>query len=232
MVEELSEAEFLDKKKDFSPLLVHLTKDSKEILPDGEEVIIPAKSIFELILEGKTLKAFKHLCYFSPALNNESEITSIQDKFRVVCFTETPIDQINVLLLKVSKRKFEPEPFGLVFEKSYIRKRGGNPVFYVTRKIARPLMDLIYDEYVEGNEQVPDNICKLLALITLCEEGNDWHWEREWRIVGNFKFNLEDIYCGFCPEEDIEYFENKYPPVKFISPDWSKNKILAKGVGK
>jgi len=224
--------EFLDEKRDYSPFLVHLTKDAEGISLDGEKFTVPAKDVLEQILEDKNLRAFKHFCYFTPALNDKSEIASLKDKFRAVCFTETPIDQINVLLYKVVNRKFEPEPFGLVFEKSCIREQGGNPVFYVTKKIARPLMDLIYDEYVKGNAEVPDGICKLLALVTVCEVYNDWHWEREWRIVGDFGFQLKDIYCGLCPEEYIDYFEHKYSPVKFISPDWSENKILAKGVGK
>ncbi|MBA7678327.1 hypothetical protein ES703_86600 [subsurface metagenome] len=65
-----------------------------------------------------------------------------------------------------------------------------------------------------------------------CDETIDFHWEREWRIVGNLKFDLNDIYCGLCPEGDISYFENKYVPVKFISPYWGINKILDKLVGK
>ena len=75
-------------------------------------------------------------------------------------------------------------------------------------------------------------MCKLLALTTICDEGNDWHWEREWRIVGNLEFKLNDIYCGLCPEKEIPYFESKYAPVIFISPYWGINKILDKLVKK
>jgi hypothetical protein len=150
----------------------------------------------------------------------------------VACFTETPIDQVEILLSKVIGRKFEPEPYGLVFEKKYIRKSGGNQVFYVTKNIAKPLYHMLYEQYIQGKEQTPEGICKLLALVSICEEGNDWHWEREWRIVGNLVFTLEDIYCGLCPEDEIAYFESKYSPVKFISPTWDYRKILAKGVRK
>jgi hypothetical protein len=143
----------------------------------------------------------------------------------VVCFTETPIDQIGVLLHKVSGRNFKPDPYGLVFKKEYIRQQGGNPVFYITKEIAKPLWPLY-------NDEPSGEVCKLLALVTVCEEGNDWHWEREWRIVGNLQFDLEDIYCGLCPTNDISYFENKYSPVKFISPYWGINKILDKLVRK
>ena len=69
-------------------------------------------------------------------------------------------------------------------------------------------------------------MCRLLALITICENWNDWHWEREWRIVGDLKFNLDNVYCGLCPEEDIQYFSNTYKPVKFIDPRWESKRIL------
>jgi hypothetical protein len=220
MTELKSIDEFLDEKKDYSPFLVHLTKD-------GE---FPAKDVLDTILSEKTLKAFKHFCLFSPNLKKQS--SELQDKFRVVCFTETPIDQIHVLLTELGGRDFKPKPYGLVFKKEYISKNDGNHVFYVTKKIAKPLWQLYFPICDEGAAESPDQVCKLLALVTVCEKLNDWHWEREWRIVGNFRFKLEDIYCGFCPEEDIEYFELKYQPVKFISPNWSETKILAKGVGK
>lgn len=150
----------------------------------------------------------------------------------MVCFTETPIQQIGVILDKSIKTRFNPKPYGLVFTKEYIRENGGNPVFYVTLKIAHPLWQFLYQPYVEGKENVPDDLCKLLALVTKCEKGTDFHWEREWRIVGNLKFNLSEVYCGLCPENETAYFEQMYPPVKFISPTWDYNKILAKGVGK
>jgi hypothetical protein len=228
MDKELSTDDFLAKKKDFSPFLVHLTKD---VVDELGNPFLSAKEVLEdYILDERTLKPANHFCYFSPALKDAQN--SIQDRFRVVCFTETPIDQINVLLNKVSGRNFKPEPYGLVFKKDYVRQNGGNPVFYVTKEIARPLWDLIYVTHVQGKEQAPEKICKLLALVTVCEQGNDWHWEREWRVVGELKFNLTDVYCGLCPGKDIFYFENKYAPLKFISPDWQLEKILAKGVGK
>jgi hypothetical protein len=216
----------LDRKRDYSPLLVHLTKDSKDI--NGNLQML-AKDVLDKILKEKTLKAFNHFFPYSPSL--KSQDASIIDKFRVVCFTETPIDQIDVLLNKGVQKQFNPEPYGLVFKKEYIREMGGNPVFYATLKIAKPLWEYLYHPHVEGKEQVPDNLCKLLALVTKCQEGHDFHWEREWRIVGNLDFKLNDIYCGLCPQEEMPNFESKCG-VKFIDPYWGINKILDKLVGK
>lgn len=219
MAKELSIEELLDKKRDFSQLLVHLTRDDE---------FRSAKEVLEVILDEQTLRAYNHFCLFSPNLK-ESEDTALQEQFRVVSFTETPIDQIEVVLNLVKERKIEFKPYGLVFKKDYIRQpeQEGNPVFYVTKEIAKPIWELYWPLLKSDREPSFNKICKLLALVTVCEKGNDWHWEREWRIVGNLVFNLSGIYCGLCPEGDIPYFENKYS-LNFISPYWGINKILDK----
>jgi hypothetical protein len=190
--------EFLSKKRDYSPFLVHLTKDDKYPLGNDEQDLMPAEEILYCILDEHKLKAFNHFCYFSKDLDKEQNI-SIKDKFKVVCFTETPIDQIDILFDKVISRKFNPKPYGLVFRKEYIRTQGGNPVLYLTKEIAKPLWGLY------------PSTPKLLALVSVCEKGNDFHWEREWRIVGDFSFQHNDVFCGLCPEEEIKYFEDKFP---------------------
>ena len=113
MDKELSKEEFLERKKDFSPFLVHPTREDEEYY---------AKDVLKYILNENTLRAYNHFCYFSPALNDKENPESplLLNKFRVVCFTETPIDQIDVLLYKVKTRKFKLDPYGLVFQKNII----------------------------------------------------------------------------------------------------------------
>ena len=231
MGEPISKDDFLAKKRDYSPLLVHLTRSSEDYTEEYGGTVISAKEVLNSILNEQTLRAFNYkYCLFGPSLASQS--SSLQDKFKVVCFTETPIDQIDVLLENVIERDFKLEPYGLVFEKKYIRKNEGNPVFYVTKDIARALYRSLFDSLLRNDlppKVTPEQAGKVLALVTVCEEGNDWHWEREWRIVGNLEFNpAKDIYCGLCPEEDMLYFESNYPGVKFISPTWGINKILDK----
>jgi len=227
----ISKDDFLAKKRDYSPLLVHLTRNTEDYIEEYGKIPISAKQALDNILSEKTLRAFNYkYCLFGPSLAAQSG--SLQDKFKVVCFTETPIDQIDVLLENVIERDFKLEPYGLVFEKKYVREKGGNPVFYLTKDIARVLLKSLFPSLCKNDlpgNVTPEQASRLLALVTVCEEGNDWHWEREWRIVGNLEFNpADDIYCGLCPEEDILYFESSYRGVKFISPTWGINKILDK----
>jgi len=216
MDNEISRGEFLSRKRDFSPLLVHLTRENE---------IFSAKDVLDMILDEKTLRAYNHFFIYSPNLKSQND--PLKNNFKVVCFTETPIDQIDILLNKVSGRNFKPDPYGLVFDKKYISEHGGNHVFYTTLKLAKPLWDLYSAQCDKAADEISDEICKLLALVTKCEKNRDFHWEREWRIVGDLKFELTDIYCGLCPEEEIAHFENKYE-VMFIDPHWGINKILDK----
>lgn len=218
MTKLLPRDEFLDKKRDFSHLLVHLTRRDEEY---------SAKGVLECILNEQTLRAYNYYCIFQDKI--KSLDNALQNKFRVVCFTETPIDQIGVLLERVEGRNIILEPYGLVFKKDYIREKEGNPVFYITGSLSTPLWKLYNDA---KNTQCAGEENKVLALVNKCDEAIDFHWEREWRIVGDLKFDLSDIYCGLYPEDDISYFENKYMPVKFISPYWGINKTLDKLVGK
>ncbi|HAR34784.1 MAG TPA: hypothetical protein DCR95_12070 [Desulfobacter sp.] len=215
MVELLSAEKFKDKKQDYSPFLVHLTKDKK-----SDSGITLAKDILYNIIKTKELKAFNHFCFFNPAL----ESSPFQDKFNAVCFTETPISNIEILTANVIGKSLKLEPYGLVFTKDFIREMGGNPVFYASSDIAKLFWEL-YNALPKSNTD-SKKICKLLALVTVCEKYNDWHWEREWRIIGDLNFTYSDIKFGLCPEEDIPYFKNNFPQVTFISPAWRINKII------
>ncbi len=208
----ISREEFLSRKADYSDLLVHLIKEDR-LRP------VPARSVLETILEEHTLRAFHHHCWFSPALDNTADLKAISKKFNVVCFTETPLNNTVILLKDVLGKVNLYKPYGLVFKKEYISDNGGNPVFYVRKRVTiEPLWSLL-------EKDADANTCKLLALVNRSNKGFDYHWEREWRVVGDLQFDLEDIYCCLCPSGEIENFEIKFKPVTFIDPSWQKTVI-------
>lgn len=215
-------ADFLDKKRDYSPFLVHLTRNGVDEFGDP---CVEAKDVLEVILDEKILRAYNHYCLFDNKIKSLDD--AAKNKFKVVCFTETPIDLVEVILEKVQGRTKEFEPYGLVFKKDYISKDeiGGNPVFYSSGSLFDTLWQL-YDSAKSNNFYKGET--KFLALVNKCDESFDFHWEREWRVVGDLEFQLNDIYCGLCPEEYISHFESKYKPVIFISPYWGISKILDK----
>ena len=211
----LERDEFLDLKRDYSPFLVHLTKTAM----NGTS----AKDILAKILKERELKAFNAWCLFISDLGDA--LTNFAENFKVVCFTETPIDQISLLLREVYGRKNQPEPYGIIFDKEFIRSKGGNPVFYA----GDTLMPTLWDIYKKAKtNQFSNEEPRFLALVNRCDEDVDFHWEREWRIVGNLNFDLSNVYLGLCPEQDIAYFEQKFPPIRFICPTWGFTKTLRK----
>lgn len=153
----------------------------------------------------------------------ETTNVSIAEKFKVVCFTETPIDLIDVLLMDLEKRRYKPKPFGLVFTKEFVRQRGGNPVFYVSGSLFDSLWKA-YEDAKARNFDREDN--KFLALVNRCDDQIDFHWEREWRVVGNLNFDLKDVYCVLCPQGHQASFKKKFDELTFVDPDWSIYQIL------
>ena len=74
MTEQLSLKEFLEKKLDYSPYLVHLTKDGIDVSGD---LCVLANDVLDDILKERTLKAINHFCYFSPALKQSGNTAFI-----------------------------------------------------------------------------------------------------------------------------------------------------------
>lgn len=215
---EITREKLLDDKRDYSPFLVHLVKPTN---------LKSAKEVLCQILDDRTLIAFRPWCIWKEDLERpENEI--LRMGFKVTCFTETPLDLIEIILKKVKKRLYQPDSYGLVFDKTYIRAKGGNPVFYVSKKLAKPLSKI----YAEQKTSTNVEMCRLLALTTICEDGNDWHWEREWRIVAGLSFKYEDVFCVLCPQDDISFFEDRYDGITFIDPHWRMNRLLDELVNK
>lgn len=47
----------------------------------------------------------------------------------------------------------------------------------------------------------------------------DFRWEREWRVAGDFAFEIADIAYRICPENEIRHFEAMTGrTVAFIDP--------------
>lgn len=211
-------AEFLKRKRDFSPLLVHLTRDNH---PDSKEPQ-KAKEVLERILLQRKLRAFSPYCLFNSEIEADKQL---KDMFKVVCFTETPLDLVDTLIMPLEGRSLTPQPYGLVFTKEFVKQKGGNPVFYVSRGLFESLWK-VFEDARKRNFDCGENC--LLALVSKCDDKIDFHWEREWRIVGDMDFEYKDVFCGICPEENISEFEGKFDPITFIDPYWNIYQILDK----
>ena len=205
--------QFLADNVDYSDYLVHLTRKSGQLT---------AHDILLKILNYRVLNARRPYCICSKNDLEGAENVFLRRQLSVVCFTETPLDHIKTLFKKLKGRQYQPEPHGLVFTKKFIREHSGNPVFYMTHELAEPIRRFIRLR----KNQLNTEMRKLIALTSVCDEGNDWHWEREWRIVGELRFKYTDIYCGLCPENELSFFRSRFKKVHFIDPGWGNKKLI------
>ena len=128
----------------------------------------------------------------------------------VVCFQDVPLYSLSENILweqqlhsQASGASIRYSPFGLRFDKRYIFRNGGRPVIYEKTNIAKDFLP--EDEYwriVKLDLENNDNII-------------DWTHEREWRIKGNFHFELNEVeillsdqfslkkFNRFCKEKNI-----------------------------
>lgn len=162
--------------------------------------------------------------------------------FGAVCFTETPLNEVHCLL-EIRNRAVDLRPYGLVFLKDLAIERGAEPVFYINnikgdkRGLLEALCSLI--------RTAPDAAARVLPLISIFGEkitppgastigGQvDFRWEREWRYVpinGPFKLVQDEIFMGLCPHDEIDEFEELWPPLEFIDPSknikWYATKLI------
>lgn len=222
-------------RSDISPFLVHLTKNSQKNFKD-------AKEIFEKILEEQKLipgNSNSPPSIASFGLENFSRDSQSAKfswnktwgkAFRAVCFTETPLEEIHCLL-DIQKRSVDLEPYGLVFWKDILERKGVQPAIYLNNYLGdKHLLIKALVEASETNKVIREEFLPLLTMFgrkvdpgcgsSQKNNGVNFYWEREWRYPscrGNFEFDWDDVCLGLCPHGRIQAFEQAFS-LTFIDP--------------
>ena len=156
----------------------------------------------------------------------------------MVCFCDIPVCDLSIHINKYS-------PFGLSFDKEFIARKGGGPVYYIP-KTADPAWPVghdseedrghVFDQKIkECYHLLDDLICaknewsdiarsvqsflgsSIFAYTkcfdhTLKDRHNDnYYFEREWRILGNLRFNIRDVRRIVIPENYAVQFRKDFP---------------------
>jgi len=249
----ITRQELLERRGDLSPFLIHLTRTGdlkldKDIfsLPQDQVVQITAKDSLTAILRSKHVQARSAFGYFNykvplkratgKILNQNSNVR--RDWLRSVCFTETPLEHVNLQMQTVYGRQLHFEPFGLAFTEAVIRGANGNPVLYVqtTNQNIRNGFDRLATDPLAYTFKSMMPLVEGFGPPWFPRYGGpseiDFRWEREWRVVGDFSFVLADVAFGLCPDSEILNYEalvgNAFP---FINPlgDLKTNKAKLRG---
>jgi hypothetical protein len=135
--------EVIARRSDLSTFLVHLTRAS-----GGRS----AHDRLRAILETGRLDAAS---MFGMAKKKLDEAGSVIDSQKCVCFTETPLEYVHLLLQPLENRMVQFDPYGIAFPKKLGRARGVNPVWYIDITpghdwLTKPVDELV-DEAIAGN---------------------------------------------------------------------------------
>lgn len=191
-----------ERREDLSRFIVHLTKDIDPDMfeeYDGKKTI-PARHNLISILRSTRIEARNYHCI----LNNK--MTGISDKkrkeLRVVCLTETPLNQLHLLIENIEGRRVELKPYGLIFHRDFIIQKRGQPAIYLNcYNSNRYLRDAANDAIALWKKEGKKNrITRLLPFINVMSEEYDFVWEREWRVLGDLQFTPKDIVAVILPE--------------------------------
>lgn len=159
--------ERLAERSDLTAFLVHLTKSNEN--QSHLEVLIN-------ILKEKKLRGSKphvgFICGDTPA----------------VCFQDTPLYQLsqNVYYEQKMRKAKEYEKIrysgvGLMFSKIQVYRKGGRPVIYEQKEIAKTILSPSEHWRIVNYDLSDDN-----GFI-------DWTHEREWRVKNDYCFELNEV---------------------------------------
>jgi hypothetical protein len=174
----------------------------------------------------------------------------LQKQFNSVCFTEVPFSQLRHLAAEIKGRRIKLQPYGLVFSKENLLKRGASPALYINAKGTSLRDHLIaqFDRHFSTRAQYKklksdfgaraDSIIHYYSLINVISDSHDFSWEREWRHPGHLDFEFTHLSAILAddPEKFAERCEKKLSAgtlkkilrAPLISPLWNVELIIEK----
>lgn len=202
---------------DMSDFVVHFTRGGREEDDNRNMMGIYANRVL------KPKRAFgigKELC------------PSPETQF-AVCFSEIPPGEWR----RLARRR--ETKYGIGFRKDFLVSQGAGPIWYVPKE--SPRADALQDIMERESSNAAAGIWKLTPLIDAPGEYGSteyfFEWEREWRHVGEFAFQPEDVAFLLIPQELHEAARGFFEEVRrenigpaylcpYVDPTWDRRRIL------
>lgn len=226
--------DILSQRTDLSTFLVHMTKDTPSVT---------ALDVLKNILKSgelRTRTAFGHAVM--PLRAAGLPVTSQQ----CVCFTETPLVHLRLILGEIDGRNVPLKPYGVAFPKKIGRQLGLNPVWYIDMSPGRKgwlsehwneLISSAIDSHKSGAVKFEDSpVARLTPFVEQMYTYDDgrrkeFWWEREWRK--REKLILPTRFIVIAPEKShasLREFlteQKKYSSnMPLIDANWSLEQVI------
>ena len=224
--------DILSVRGDISPFLIHVTKSVPDTATAGD-VLKNIISSGQLLSGNRGVSAAMYAIPFSDIDNDEQK----KRFFNAVCFTEAPLSELHCFF-EIDGRSSNYEPYGLVFLKDKLKRRGVSPVFYVNNyQDDKSVLLQQLCSCITANIQAAEAFLPLLSGMGFMfnpiqgsrphDNEVSFYWEREWRhpySLGPFHFDAGSVFVGLCPHEEIEDFEEEFENtfghrISFIDPN-------------
>jgi hypothetical protein len=232
--------QLLHRRTDLSTFVVHFTRSGQD-----------TSSLDNLrsILRSGRLEARN---VYGMARDLATEFPAVERSQSVVCFTETPLEHAWMMCSQIDSRTVQFDGFGVAFTKTFARRRGANPVWYLDITPGHDWLTTAVNTLREAakadaadpwNGVDPEKLAgaPILKLTPFIEQmGNpagirkEFWWEREWRHVGDVHFEASDIVVVFAPEgehaslrESLESDPDYHARMpKLIDVDWGLERMV------
>lgn len=119
---------------------------------------------------------------------------------KAVCLTEAPASELT---------RFQDRRYGVAFTREFVQRLGGQRVWYIDH--GAPLWYAFTHE-VNRLRDISENtrFFEMTPFIDMVRPGTyAYDWEREWRVVGDLRFEWEDVAYVITPEEGLLTFEDQ-----------------------
>lgn len=170
-------------RSDISTYLTHLTR------PNGGR---------------SALEVLQHILSAKKLIGSTTDKGFIIGNNPAVCFQDMPLYGVaqNTLHEQLNNKELGGRirywPIGLCFEKDYVYKKGGRPVFYEKKAVAKKILPA-----EEWWRIVTFDLSNKDELV-------DWTHEREWRIKGDFEFELDKAIVMFPTKAQYSKFVSDF----------------------
>jgi hypothetical protein len=243
--------DLLHRRTDLSTFVIHWTrqKEDGKAARENLESILRQRTIFARTPRGAAVETIKTLRNENRL--DENAVADALDSQKVVCFTEAPLEQAWSFVCSIAGRDYQLEPYGLAFTKMKAREMGVNPVWYVDMtpsghdwlsNYVNRLVKRALDEATHERSFADDPMAKIAPFVdwmgTWPKTGKkkEFWWEREWRHLGDLKFDLDDVAVVLCPASDKEGLATVTESqggrrVPVIDPVWGLERIIAELAG-